>query len=188
MDYYNNNVPKFELNDEQEAFLRNRTPEQLMDQRFLARKLAELGSDSEVRQLESSLAMAQYKEQTVKLIRRLLVKAGTDVDQNDKDPYGDGDQTLLAGVKVESQRQILRNLFAAGGDIEHHLRNDGLTSFSWSCVKGDTTAIERRLKEASLKGKQAVIQLIEYRQTSMRLTPLVLTAALSKCKQFVPWY
>jgi len=52
---------------------------------------------------------------------------------------------MIVGIKLDSQRQILRNLFANGGDVEYHVREDsGLTSFSWSCIKGDTKAVERQ--------------------------------------------
>jgi len=190
MEFYNKHMPKPQLNAEQTAFLNSCSMEQLMDQRYVANVISELGADPEVRELERALPFAQFKEQSVGIIRKLLIKAGTDVDQNDRDPYGDGDQSLLLGMELESKRQILRNLFSEGGDIEQHMRggSTGFTDFSWSCIKGDTKAVERKLKAVSAKGQKSLAQLMEYRETSMRLTPLILTVALSKHKQTVRAY
>ena len=178
------------MNDKQKAYLRSCTPAQMMDIRSITAKMTELSViDPEIRRLESSLKAAKTRFETVKIIQKLLVKAGTDVDQNDNDPYGDGDQTLILGKELEPHRQILRNLFAAGGDIEHHMiGNSGLTPFSWSCVMGDTKAVENTLKATFLRGQQPLIQLLEHRQTSMRIPPLLLTVALSKHKQTVSKY
>jgi len=64
---------------EQEAFLHNCTPAQLMDEGCILKKLSELASDPGTLQLEKSLALAPKKEPAVTIIRRLLIKASTDV-------------------------------------------------------------------------------------------------------------
>jgi hypothetical protein len=116
-------------------------------------------TDPETHQLERSLAMPHTADQAGKNIRRLLVKSGTDVDKNDKDPYGDGDQTRLLGGHLEAQRRILLNLYSIGGDIEHYLTETSrLTPFSWNCVVGDRKAVEKTLEAAYLRrGPQALI-------------------------------
>ena len=80
-----------------------------------------------------------------------------------------------------------------GGDIEHHMREpSGLTSFAWKCIIGDTKAVEKALKTARLRSSkdhtQSLTELLEYRETSMRVPPLILTVAMSKHKQTVKAY
>ena len=53
---------------------------------------------------------------------------------------------------------------------------------------GDTKAVEKALKATSLRGQQPLIELMEHRQTSMRVSPLILTVGLSKHKQTVSSY
>mmetsp|Transcript_21747 Transcript_21747/g.33183 ORF Transcript_21747/g.33183 Transcript_21747/m.33183 type:complete len:252 (+) Transcript_21747:148-903(+) len=59
------------------------------------------------------LAMLPLAEKKV-LIRQLLQEIGTDVDQNDGDPTGNGDQTTISTVE---RRDVARHLFATGGDM-----------------------------------------------------------------------
>jgi hypothetical protein len=193
----NSNSPGHpKLNDRQKEFIRGCTESQLLDHQFLTSKLSTLNvSDPETYRLQKMLKTAVTKEQTIELIRKLLIKAGTNVEQNGNDPFGDGDQSALLGADLEPQRQVLRELFASGGDIEHHMRPaSGLTSFAWNCVMGDTKAVEQTLKTTLLlrsKGQQkqkSLNELMEYRETSMRLPPLILTMALSKHKQLVNTY
>mmetsp|Transcript_12518 Transcript_12518/g.31525 ORF Transcript_12518/g.31525 Transcript_12518/m.31525 type:complete len:184 (+) Transcript_12518:82-633(+) len=138
--------------------------------------------EMDIRGLERALATSLDKEESAGVIRRLLVEAGTNVEQNDRDPCGDGDQTPLLGTELESKRQILRNLFASGADIHFYTTGDGLTDFAYNCVKGDTKAVEKALKQAS---PESLVELLEYRQTSMRLSSLLLAVALSKHKAHV---
>jgi len=182
--------PSPKLNKKQKDFIQGCTQSQLLDVQFLTTKMTELGvEDPETRQLQSLLKMAQTKKQTVELIRKLLLKSGTNVEQNNNDPFGDGDQSVLLGTELEPERHILRDLFAMGGDIEHHMREtSGLTSFAWNCIIGDTKAVEKALKTALLRSKeqkQSLTELLEYRETSMRVPPLILTVAMSKHKQTV---
>ena len=195
----NSNSPDHpKLNDRQKEFSRGCTGSQLLDHQFLNEKLSTLSvSDPETYRLQKMLKAAVTKEQTIELIRKLLIKAGTNVKQNGNDPFGDGDQSTLLGADLEPQRQVLRELFASGGDIEHHMRPaSGLTSFAWNCIMGDTKAVEQTLKTTLLlrsKGQRqqkqkSLNELMEYRETSMRLPPLILTMALSKHKQLVNTY
>ena len=128
-----NGVPP---NSRQKEFIRSCTSEQLRDPKHIAVRLSELncGEDSEIEMLESSLKVAQTKEQNSETIRKLLTKVGTDVHLNDIEKYGDGDQSLLIGKDLETKRQVLHNLWAMGGDIEHHLGDSfGHNVFSTSC-------------------------------------------------------
>ena len=73
-------------------------------------------------------------------------------------------------------------MFASGGDIHFYMTGDGLTDFAYNCVKGDIRAVEKALKRAS---PERLVELLEYRQTSMRLSSLLLAVALSKHKDHV---
>lgn len=82
-----------------------------------------------------------------------------------------------------------------GGDIEHHMREpSGLTSFAWKCIIGDTKAVEKALQTARRRinkehnTQSLTTELLEYRETSMRVPPLILTVAMSKHKQTVKAY
>ena len=56
----------------------------------IEREMDDLGLDSDIRELERALATSLDKEESAGIIRRLLVEAGTNVEQNDGDPCGDG--------------------------------------------------------------------------------------------------
>lgn len=113
----NSNSPGHpKLNDRQKEFIRGCTGSQLLDHQFLNSKLSTL-SVSDPYRLQKMLKAAVTKEQTIELIRKLLIKAGTNVKQNGNDPFGDGDQSAPPGADLEPQRQLLRELFASGGDL-----------------------------------------------------------------------
>ena len=105
--------------------------------------------DLETYHILGLLKIAQTK--TGGLISKLLLKSGTNVEQNINDPYGDGDQSILLGTELEPQRHIVRGLFAMEGDIEHHMRKtSGLTSFEWNCIISDTKAVKKEVKHCSV--------------------------------------
>jgi hypothetical protein len=190
MNFYEEDLPEVQLNAEQSAFLDSCSKEQKKDVNYISERLHELRCDSEARAMQFSLKISPFKEQSVEIIRKLLTKAGTDVNKNDRDPYGDGDQSLLYGKGRVNQRQILCNLFDEGGDIDQHLAEGsrGFTDLAWSCIKGDTKAVAKKLKAASLEGQKALTEIMEYRETSLRLSPLLLTVALSKRKLQVYYF
>jgi len=118
------------------------------------------------------------------LIKKLAVLVGTDVDMNDKDPYGDGDQREVgaSGMEGEPSRQILRRLWSTGGDLEHYLIYNGYSPFMMACVVGNLKTV-KRLIIATSEGELG--KLLERRETGMRMTPLLVTLALSKVKSTV---
>ncbi|KAL7526296.1 hypothetical protein ACHAWF_001714, partial [Thalassiosira exigua] len=128
------------------------------------------------------------------IVRRLAILSGTDVVMNDDDPYGDGDHNMVGvgehhdpsnqNMVMESMKyqQILRELFAVGGDIESHLRG-GLGPFARSCASGNAKAVEEAIKQ-TMEGSEERMQLLERRETGMRLSPLMIAIAISKCKQY----
>ncbi len=169
---------EFQNNSEdQEAFLRYMS-ELAMEDDLSADEFAVWAHD-----LEEEFESARSIEEISEAISKLLYAAGTDIQQNEDDPYGDGDQSMLVGKNLESRQQILRNLFATGGDFHFYRRGNGLTDFAFSCVKGDVKAVEASLRAAATKDD--LVKLLEVRQTSMRLSPLLLTLAFTKQKHWV---
>mmetsp|Transcript_37067 Transcript_37067/g.64990 ORF Transcript_37067/g.64990 Transcript_37067/m.64990 type:complete len:556 (-) Transcript_37067:298-1965(-) len=134
-------------------------------------------------------------EVTRDIVRKLVVLAGTNTETNDNDPYGDGDQSLVGVGKEhdssnmkklmeeEPARQILRELFGIGGDLESHLLQNGLSPFAMMCCSGNAAVVEKAIKQTA-KGSKERMQLLERRETGMRLTPLLLAIAMSKHKRF----
>lgn len=78
------------------------------------------------------LPLAEKKE----LIRQLLIEIGTDVDQNDSNPTGDGDQSTISTLE---RRDVARHLFATGGDIHEHFTGAQVSQFAmrqWKSEEG----------------------------------------------------
>jgi hypothetical protein len=93
-------------------------------------------------------------------------------------------------VKNEAQAQILRELFAFGGDLEHWLAEyprgtSKLSPFVWMCIMGDAKGVEKTLKETPLEDRR---ELLEQRVTSMRFSLLILVIAVSKHPQTLHRY
>ena len=134
-------------------------------------------------------------EATREIIRKLVVLSGTDAAMNDADPYGDGDHSLVgvgrhhnpsdmqAVMRGEPKRQVLRELFALGGDLESYMlrTRGGFTDFGLMCCLGNARGVERALKETEA-GSDERMHLLERRETGCRLPPLLLTVAFSKHK------
>ena len=125
-------------------------------------------------------------EVTNSVIRKLAILSGTDVGMNDRDPYGNGDQSNVGANTIEGEptRQILRELFSEGGDLMSYFIFKGFSHFALSCGLGNGKAVERAIK-ATKVGSEERMKLLEKRETSMRFSPLLLTVATSKVKPTV---
>ena len=135
------------------------------------------------------------------VVTELARLAGTDTARNDADPQGDGDQSpvtaqttgggngapsRLAGAAfdaAEPYRQVLRELWSAGGDLESHLRFGGFSSFAMGFCLGDARSVKQMLR-GTATGSEARRHLLERREAGMRFTPLILTIAVSKVKGY----
>jgi hypothetical protein len=118
-------------------------------------------------------------------IRLELQQHGTDVDLNDRTPFGDGDQTAIDGPNDNDRRQFYRDLFAEGGDIFEHLTAKAISKFAFACVMGATEIVKAELEKADDDSKnehpsEKLVQLLEFRETSMRLSPLLMMVSISK--------
>jgi len=122
-------------------------------------------------------------------IRHQLQCCGTNVTQNDNDPQGDGDQSSLSSVK-EGKRQFYRDLFSIGGDINHmaDLGMAPLSEFAKLCITGSISEVKKVLQKASAassgnaaaKPNKQLVQLLETRETSLRLSPLLMLVSMGK--------
>lgn len=118
-----------------------------------------------------------------KEIRKILVRNGTNVELNDRDPYGDGDQSRLMGSRKSQQAH--RDLFAEGGDFFESASVQGtISDFSMMCMLGSVQKVEELLKRADDQGQahapQELVHLLEKRETSMRCSPLLLLVSVGK--------
>jgi hypothetical protein len=123
----------------------------------------------------------QTLSQMQERIRRDLAKNGTNVQQNDADPFGDGDQSAISKKK----RQYHRELFAQGGDIAECFGSGRISEFAVACVTGNVPKVKELLEAANKPEDAAVppdalVQLLERRETSMRLSPLLLIVSAGK--------
>ncbi|KAL7541255.1 hypothetical protein ACHAXR_011342 [Thalassiosira sp. AJA248-18] len=116
-------------------------------------------------------------------IRQLLIEIGTNVSINDNDPTGDGDQNPIASLP---QRDVARHLFSSGGDVEQHLAKQALSKFALGCAVGSLKAVGDMVKDAvkvearPYSRSEKMLTLLETRETSLRLSPLLLIVSAGK--------
>jgi len=124
--------------------------------------------------------------ETSKTVSKLVSLVGTDISQNERDPYGNGDQSGCGemGLKGDPTRQILRSLFSEGGDLDSYLCYDGFSKFALACGTGNISVVKEMLEETNF-GSEERMHLLERRETGMRFAPLCLTVALYKAKSHV---
>ncbi|KAL7478709.1 hypothetical protein ACHAW6_004458 [Cyclotella cf. meneghiniana] len=126
-----------------------------------------------------SLTLQQQKE----AIRNALIDMGTNVAQNDADPTGNGDQTL---IESSEHRDIARELYAIGGDIHAHFITNSLSPFAMNCVLGLADNVHKTLKDLTQVESQpfakseSLLVLLETRETSLRLSPLLFIVSAGK--------
>lgn len=124
-------------------------------------------------------------EQKKAAIRQLLIETGTDVVQNDNDPTGDGDQSI---IETFDKRDLARHLFAFGGDIADHISpfNPLISRLALACATGAHDVAQTELKRVKTGLAQPysrsseLLLLLETRVTSMRLSPLLLIVSAGK--------
>ena len=116
-------------------------------------------------------------------IRQLLKETGTDVEKNDNDPIGDGDQTTISTVE---QRDVARHLWATGGDILEHFTAMQMSPLAMACASGNLTLAKKEMQRVKSTTTMPLVDsaefrsLLETRETSMRLPPLLLIVSFGK--------
>lgn len=130
----------------------------------------------------SSLASLSEKNEA---IRKLLKEIGTDLSKYDDDPTGDGDQSPIV---THDNRDLARHLFSSGGAgvIEEHIPQRALSRFAFGCVVGSRKGASEMIEEAKKCARQpysrseGMLALLNSRETSMRLSPLLLIVSAGK--------
>jgi hypothetical protein len=136
--------------------------------------------DDRAAELMSRRDIPQSAQEFSKLFRDLIETTGTHVDANDRDMYGNGDQSKL---QTDREGQVFRNIWTEGADISAYLQTNGFSTFAMNCVQGNKAAVERMLKATSSQKER--VCLLEKRETSFRCSPLLLTIGLAKHPQTV---
>jgi hypothetical protein len=122
-------------------------------------------------------------------IRQGLLEHGTDVDRNDADPMGDGDQSPILFTKnkqgdQQERQQFYRDLFATGGDLVTIEDKGMLSTFAVCCIFGNHSRVQTMLEQAASTNPEEpssdLIRLLETRESSMRLSPIMLIIAMGK--------
>ena len=135
-----------------------------------------------------------------------ILRATCDVEGNRRDPFGDGDQSLLRIVDprrtpiTDPEMQALKNLWCDAGDFfpaffaainacgyqvgvgitrEPAVDDEAssraqtrLSPFMLSCALGDVGRVQAALAAARAAGEEATSQLLERRETNLRIPPL----------------
>lgn len=121
-------------------------------------------------------------------VRAILTDIGTDCIQNDNDPMGDGDQRM---IQSPIKRDPARELYSIGGDIHGHFEHSGFSSFALSCIVGKAENVKTTLSDITKRiqfpwsRNEEIKALLETRETSMRLSPLLLIVSAGKNYQGV---
>mmetsp|Transcript_26875 Transcript_26875/g.65313 ORF Transcript_26875/g.65313 Transcript_26875/m.65313 type:complete len:597 (+) Transcript_26875:189-1979(+) len=130
------------------------------------------------RKLESLDINGQRSE-----IRSLLISVDTDLDLAADEPYGNADQSIIVDSK---DRDLARELFAIGGDIPGTGNARAFSSFGMNCMQGDFLRVRYMLEETCdglsqpLSRQERLRRLLESRETSLRLSPLLLMVSAGK--------
>jgi len=116
-------------------------------------------------------------------IRAALLDMGTDCDKNDADPTGNGDQSIIQSV---AKRDAARELYSIGGDIHIHATEGAFSSFAFMCVAGLSSGVSKMIQEVTNRVEQPwsrnqeLKTLLETRETSLRLSSLLLIVSVGK--------
>jgi hypothetical protein len=101
-------------------------------------------------------------------------------------PQGDGDQTRIDNPE---HQQFYREIFSQGGDLAECFGTPGFISeFGTLCALGDVPRVKALLEAADAPDlphpSRELTELLETRETSMRLTPLLMTVSVGKNIEF----
>lgn len=86
-----------------------------------------------VKDLDSLSLEDQHSE-----IRSILESIGTDMELNGTNPYGNGDQSMIA---LQKDRDLARELVAIGRDIPTTGNYSAFSSFATDCMSGDLPVV-----------------------------------------------
>ncbi|CAJ1953011.1 unnamed protein product [Cylindrotheca closterium] len=116
-------------------------------------------------------------------IRSLLLSVETDLDLAADEPYGNADQSIILKSK---DRDLCRDLFAIGGDVNATGNAYAFSSFGLNCMAGEFLYVQYWLEEICdgvtqpLSRSGRLRKVLESRETSLRLSPLLLMVSAGK--------
>ena len=116
-------------------------------------------------------------------VRTLLQSWGTNVQFNDNDPFGNGDQSV---IRTAAERKEARKLFSDGGDLKAAIFARSFSKFSLACLDGDVGLVRQMMDSASQPMEQPHSrqnkwkELLDGRETAMRHSPLLLLCSVGK--------
>jgi hypothetical protein len=120
-------------------------------------------------------------------IRKSLISIGTDCNLNDRDPMGDGDQRPILSV---NGRDVAREIFSIGGDINGYAESSSFSPFAMACICGNTAFVKKTILDSYSHSvhdnKEEMRKILETRETSLRLSPLLLIASAGKNAYGIP--
>lgn len=135
--------------------------------------------DQEAANLMKDISTPKTVQEHSNVFRDMIKTTGTNVDQNDADPFGDGDQTP---IRAESKCQVFRNIWCEGGDIMMLLQARSFSPFAMDCIQGKKQQVHATLQNASTGVRAA---LLERRESCYRIPPILLVMGLAKHKPLV---
>ena len=115
--------------------------------------------------------------------RNALIGMGTDVNQNDNDPTGDGDQSPIT---TQAQRDAAVEMYSIGGDIHAHMEQNAISKFALWCSMGSLDMVKKTIQDLQkeevqpFSRKKKMEAMMETRETSLRLSPLLLIVSAGK--------
>ena len=130
-----------------------------------------------VANLASSMGCATGGPPTPTAQYAAALPAACDQERNSREPFGDGDQSLLRHDGPEDAvAQGLKNVWVQGGDFFPLLQSHGLGNCMLHAVLGNAGALRAEITRARTAGSevltQVLTQVLERRETTLRVTPL----------------
>lgn len=122
-------------------------------------------------------------EKQKETLRTALAMMGTDLQVNDADPFGNGDQSIISDMQA---RDAARGFFAIGGDIDGHARENAISAFGTHCMIGNSKFVCNAISDCQKKIDQPYSRnedlksLLDRRETSFRLSPLLFIVSAGK--------
>ncbi|CAJ1953007.1 unnamed protein product [Cylindrotheca closterium] len=116
-------------------------------------------------------------------IRSLLRSFGTDIEKNDSDPFGNGDQSAIPTLEGRTRA---RELFSIGGDLPAATFSKSFSPFALACLAGEPAPVKTMIEDVCSKLKQPysrqnkLKELLDGRETAMRHSPLLLLWSAGK--------
>mmetsp|Transcript_37115 Transcript_37115/g.90220 ORF Transcript_37115/g.90220 Transcript_37115/m.90220 type:complete len:554 (+) Transcript_37115:78-1739(+) len=135
---------------------------------------------------EQKKLSALTPEDTMELARSGLKAIGTDVGQNDNDPMGNGDQSIIAYTCLLNAASIF-NLFRTSGFKERTI-----SAFPFACIVGSVKCAEQSLQavynevDQPYSRQDLLNKLLEAREMPLRLSPLLMVVLVSTDKDASP--